>query len=331
MPELRQDPVTGAWVVVATERAKRPDTFPVVATREVATDTCPFCEGHERMTPPEIEADRPHSGPDSPGWQLRVVPNKFPAFVAEAEQPAAHGALYKAVRAEGRHEVIIHSPDHGLALGNMNTAQVVRVLGAYQRRLIANGEDGPSRSVLIIVNHGKEAGASIDHPHSQVFAVPLVLPLLAQEIEGAEAHLKREGMCVFCRMIELEKHKGALVIAENDKAIALAPYASMYPFEVWLLPKTHMPAFETALEDTLTATADLLRQVLASITRQLHNPAYNMWLHTRPVGGDSDAYHWHFEIVPKTSSIAGFEMGSGVMINIVNPEDAASLLGGGIE
>jgi len=154
---------------------------------------------------------------------------------------------------------------------------------------------------------------------------------LAREIEGAEAHLKREGMCVYCRMIELEKRKGTLVIAENDKAVALAPYASMYAFEIWVLPKTHMPAFETALEDTLTATADLLRKVLASVTKQLGNPAYNMWLHTRPVGADSDAYHWHFKIVPKTTSIAGFEMGSGVMINIVNPEHAASLLGDGIE
>ncbi len=329
MGELRQDIVTGQWVVIATERAKRPSDFertrPARLPNEV--DDCPFCPGHEHMTPLEVLAVRPEDGaPNTPGWQVRVFPNKFPAFeTGSAVDPA--GGLFPVRPADGQHEVIVHSPDHAASLGTMPAEEVELVLRVYRHRYRVNCDDPHVRHVHIIVNHGRESGASLEHSHSQLFGVPLVPPLIELELEGAKLYAEQEGECVFCRIVEEELESGERVIARSSAYIAISPYASRFPFGVWILPRYHLESFGEIDEDQLDEFAEMLRGILGLFHDRFGDPPYNYYIHTAPCDGrEHPYYHWHLEFAPRLTTLGAFELGTGMMINVTTPESAAAYL-----
>lgn len=329
MPELRQDIVTGQWVVVATERAMRPTDFYALPCKVTAPEPekCPFCPGHELMTPLEVLAIRPEeTEPNTQGWQVRVVPNKFPAFEV-GEEPAPSSQAFPRRPAEGSHEVIIHAPEHDSSLATMPAEEVALILRVYRHRYRANREDPVVRYVHIIVNQGREAGASLEHSHSQLFGVPLVPPLVQQELAGASWHSTSKGECVFCRMITEELEAGRRVVSESRKFVAITPFASRLPFEVWILPRFHQEAFDMINDPQLEDFGVILRDVLGRYYQRFKNPPYNYYIHSAPVdGSDYGYYHWHLEIIPKLTTIGSFELGTGMMINITTPEHAAEFL-----
>lgn len=328
MPELRQDIVTGRWAVVATARAMRPTDF--CATRVVAAPEphqCPFCPGQELMTPMELFAVRPaDSEPNTPGWKVRVVPNKFPAFrTGEAELPS--GALFPRRTADGSHEVIIHTPDHSASLATMPVEDVELVLRVYRQRYRINSDDTSVRYVHIIVNHGEEAGASLEHTHSQLFGAPLVPLLIQQELAGASWYNSSRGECVFCRILEMELEEGRRVIGENDSFVAIAPFASRLPFEMWILPRVHQESFDMIEGEQLSDFALILQDTLGRYYRKFDSPPYNYYIHSAPTdGSEYPYYHWHLELIPKLTSPGAFELGTSMMINVTTPEHAADFL-----
>ncbi|MHB8896332.1 MAG: galactose-1-phosphate uridylyltransferase, partial [Candidatus Geothermincolia bacterium] len=274
MAELRQDVVTGLWVVVATDRAMRPTNFssPCVVAIPDESDKCPFCPGHELMTPLEVLAVRPNDGePNAPGWQVRVVPNKFPAFQM-GEEPMTSEPLFPRRPADGSHEVIIHGPSHSENLGTMPVEEVELVLRVYRHRYCANAEDPHIRCVHIIVNQGREAGASLEHSHSQLFGMPLVPPLLQQELAGASWFHSRHDECVFCKIISEELMLSRRVVAKNRSFVAIAPFASKLPFEIWILPREHEESFDLITEPELEEFAQILREVLGTYNEKFGNP-----------------------------------------------------------
>lgn len=334
MPELRRDIITGRWVVIATERAKRPESFSQAAKEEnKPLDTCPFCYGNEHLTPPEVMAYRQGSAPDTSGWSVRVVPNKYPAFILE-DHSLNHGdGVYESRGGLGVHEVIVHSPDHNKGLALLTEAQAADVVRAYRDRYLALKSDERLKYILIIVNQGKMAGASLEHPHSQLFAIPLIPLSIREEIAGSVRYFKEKGDCVFCEIVRYESTARNRVILETENFISLAPYASRVPFETWILPKKHEARFENIEGEEIDEFAQILRNTLAKLHAGLGDPPYNYFIHTSPCrdgelkGNEAGyIYHWHLEILPKLSIIAGFELGLGIMINISNPEQTAEFL-----
>ncbi len=278
------------------------------------------------MTPPEVFALRPGTdAPDTVGWQVRVVPNKFPAFVPDASVPKPTDPLHPILAGTGLHEVIIHGPDHEKSFGQLQVEDLARVFSVYQERLRAIATSTALASAIIIVNHGVEAGASISHPHSQLFAIPVVPPLLKQELDRFREHFDEQGTCLLCDLAESEEREQERLVAQDDDFIAFCPYASRVPFETYVVPKRHAADFAEADERTLTAAAKMMHLVLERMHARLGDVPYNIYLHSRPFHSN-EPYHWHFAILPKTSIIAGFEYGSGIMINVVEPETAAEFL-----
>jgi len=330
MPELRQDIVTGEWVVIAADRALRPTDFSKVRAAEPEKGDCPFDHGRETMTPLEVVAIRPDdTEPDSPGWQVRVVPNKFPAFAA-GERVEESSSMFPRRPADGSHEVIIHTPDHDKNLTTMSVEEVALVLEVYRDRYRANSGNPDIRYIHIIVNHGRESGASLEHSHSQLFGVPLVPVLVQQELAGASRYHGSKGECVFCRIVREELESGVRVVSQTDGFVALAPFAPRLPFEVWLIPRLHQESFEMISDGRLEDFAKILRDVLGRYRDKFDDPPYNYYIHTAPCdGSDYGYYHWHLEMFPKLTTLGSFELGTSMMINIATPEHTAKYLGGG--
>lgn len=331
MPELRQDIVTGQWVVVATERAKRPTDFARPPRHVEPEDraACPFCPGNELQTPLETLAVRlTGSEPNTPGWSVRVVPNKFPAFETGGV-PVAGTAMFPRRNGDGIHEVIIHCPDHDAGLATLDPEHVELVLRVYRQRYRTHRENGSIRYLHFIVNHGREAGASLEHSHSQVFGVPLVPPLVHQELAGASWHQTSKRECVFCRMISEELDAVRRVVLRTKKYVVIAPFASRLPFELWVLPREHQESFDMIDDEQLEELAAVLKDVLGRYRDRFDDPAYNMYLHTSPCDGtEYPYYHWHFELIPKLTTPGGFEIGTSMWINITTPEHASDFLSG---
>jgi len=328
MPELRKDPVTGRWVIIATERRKRPSDFRVDPLSALGRERCPFCAGHEGLTPPEICAYRPNgSGRDTPGWDLRVVPNKFPALKVEGGLDREGDGMYDRMNGIGAHEVIIETPDHDRQLATMSEQEIERVLCAYRDRIVDLKQDRRFRYILVFKNHGAAAGATLEHAHSQLIALPIVPDFVREEVDGARRHFAEKERCVFCDMLRQELVDGRRVIQENADIVAIAPYAPRLPFETWLLPRRHASRFEDAPRHEIESLARLLKAVLGRINRALESPAYNLILHSAPFSEDtSEFYHWHLELMPKLTKVAGFEWGTGFYINPTSPEEAAKVL-----
>jgi len=328
MHELRKDPVTGRWVIIASERAGRPTDF--VRERMLSSGgSCPFCYGSEDKTPPEVLAYRASNAPaDSPGWRVRVVPNKYPALRIEGSLGRRAAGMYDLMNAIGAHEVVIESPDHLAQMADLGAAQIAEVLWAYRERFLDLQRDSRFRYILIFKNQGPEAGATLEHTHTQIIATPVVPKRVNEELDGARAHYEQRERCIFCDLVAQELESGVRVVGQNAAFVAIAPFAARFPFETWILPLRHSATFETVSAADVHALAELLRQTLRRLRGALGDPAYNYVLHTAPARGDQvdEFYHWHLEIMPKLTRVAGFEWGSGFYINPTPPEVAAATL-----
>jgi UDPglucose--hexose-1-phosphate uridylyltransferase len=328
VPELRKDPITRQWVIVATERAARPSDFPKTPAEPDTSDTCPFCQGREAKTPPEIAAiRRPGTEPNKPGWQVRVVPNKYPALRIEGSTELTMNGMFEGMGGVGAHEVIVESPLHADHPGVAPPTQLAVVLSMYRERYRDLDRDDRFKYLLLFRNHGRTAGASLAHPHSQLIALPIVPKRAVEELEGAQHYFAREGRCVYCDVLRQEETGHTRMVWENDEFIAFTPYASWCPFELWILPRTHVASFGDIEDRQIPPLAEILHQVLGRLYSCLGNPPYNYIIHTAPYEGNvGHFYHWHIEVIPRLSQVAGFEWGSGFYINTVPPEDAAHYL-----
>jgi UDPglucose--hexose-1-phosphate uridylyltransferase len=286
----------------------------------------PFAEGRELETPHETFAVRAAgTGPDEPGWRVRVVPNKFPALRPDVGPLSQADELWELAAAVGRHEVVIECPHGETDLARLPVPQVADVLRAYRERLLAMSHERRLRHALVFKNHGAAAGASLPHSHSQIVALPFVPPLVQRELDGAAAYHRAHGRCVFAELLRRELAAGVRIVRESDRFVVLCPYAARFPYEMWILPKTAGGRFELANADNLPELADVLRDALARLTSAAGGPAYNYYLHTAPFGDDLP-YRWHIEIAPRMTGIAGFELGGGTFVNLVPPETAATAL-----
>ncbi|MBO8160842.1 MAG: galactose-1-phosphate uridylyltransferase [Thermosipho sp. (in: Bacteria)] len=327
MPEYRKDPVVKRWVIIATERAKRPHDF-TIPKDENKSSFCPFDYGNEHTTPPEVLAFRPmDTQPNTPGWWVRVVPNKFPAVNPEIEINKYGHGMYDAMTGFGYHEVIIETPDHNSSFALLDDKQAEEVVWAYVKRYNTIAEDERIKYILIFRNHGIMGGASLSHPHSQIIAIPSVPKRVQEEMNGAKDYYDYKERCVFCDMISQEKIENKRIVEENEDFIAFAPFASRFPFEVWIMPKKHSHNFGQISEPEIKTFSKIMRNVLYRIYKVLDNPPYNFVIHTSPTYDEGKIYyHWHVEIMPRLTKVAGFEWGSGFYINPVPPEDAVKYL-----
>jgi UDPglucose--hexose-1-phosphate uridylyltransferase len=328
VPELRKDPITRRWVIIATERAARPTDFPHDEIAPNDMEKCPFCEGREDRTPPEIFAIRdPLTAPNTPGWHVRVVSNKFPALRIEGNTERTAVGIYSRMDGVGAHEVIIETPDHHTHLGLLPAGQVADVIRAYLQRYQDLRGDTRFEYALLFRNHGRRAGASLSHPHSQLIALPIVPKQVSEELEAAERFFAKDGRCMYCVMIEQERASRDRVVYENEAFIVIEPFTSRSPFETWILPTEHEADFGLLRSEDIPQLADALHEALFRLSTTLRNPPYNFIVHTLPYReGSKHAYHWHIEVIPQLTRVAGFEWGSGFYINPVIPEDAARYL-----
>jgi len=328
VPELRKDPITNRWVIIATDRAKRPTDFVRERVTIHGSGFCPFCPGNELKTPPEINAYRPDgSGRNQPGWTLRVVPNKFPALGIEGTLNRQGEGLYDKMNGIGAHEVIIETTDHQLTLASMPVRRVEDVIWSYRDRILDLKKDRRFRYVLIFKNHGEAAGASLEHTHSQLIALPVVPKRVREEVDSAREYYNYKERCVFCDILRQEAEANVRVIAESQDFVALAPFAPRFPFETWILPKVHQSAFEESQKHEFENLARILKEMLTRLDKVLDSPAYNYIIHTSPLTeANNDHYHWHVEIMPKLTKVAGFEWGTGMYINPTPPEEATRFL-----
>jgi UDPglucose--hexose-1-phosphate uridylyltransferase len=332
MPELRRDPVMGRWVIISTDRAGRPRDFfqsgHSAAARQASTALCPFCPGQERLTPKEILAYRPQGGePNSPGWTVRVVPNKFPALQVEGDLGREGIGLYDRMNGIGAHEVIIETPEHKDTLADMPSKRIEDVLWAYRDRMVDLKKDHRFRYILVFKNHGVAAGATLEHTHSQLIALPVIPGSVTAEIEGCRAHFQQRERCIYCDILRQELGDGDRLVAENPEFVCITPFAPRFPFEMWILPKRHSAYFEDSQKTHFELLAPILSESLRRMDRVLSKPAFNFILHTSPLHEKTNEfYHWHIEVIPKLTQVAGFEWGTGFYINPVTPEDSAKSL-----
>jgi UDPglucose--hexose-1-phosphate uridylyltransferase len=336
MPELRHDPIQRRWVIIATERSRRPDDFPRNEAMP-AGGFCPFCEGNESKTPPEITAIRNGTGPNQPGWEVRVVPNKFPALRIEGGLDRKGIGAYDQMNGVGAHEVIIETPRHSLDLGEAPLEHIHRVLRVYRERLVDLLRDQRFKYVLIFKNRGSAAGASLSHPHTQLIATPVTPLTLVEELNSAKDHYNEKERCLFCDLINQELDSGQRIVLAGEQFVALAPFASRFPFELFIAPRYHHHSFADASDEMLYHLAVTLKDVLLRIKKCLKDPPYNFLIHTIPNlkarhRHDADwetielDFHWHIEFIPRLTQMAGFEWGTGFYINPTAPEEAAKYL-----
>lgn len=331
MSELRQDPATKRWVIVSTERAKRPHDFIRKNASEMEPehrDDCPFCTGNEHNTPPELYAIRDDTKPDTPGWKVRVIPNRFAALSSSVDLKVEFPDIFTTISGFGAHEVIVETPVHNQSLGMQPLEQVERVIYATGHRLSAMAQDHRINFVAVFRNHGVSAGTSLAHPHSQMIATPIVPTNVREEIEEARRFYDDRVQCVYCYLLKEELAKGERIIFETNEYVVLAPFASRYPFEMMILPKEHSSAF---LLDTngnrLKSLAFVLKSALHLLNVAANNPDYNLVLHNAPIRDRCmDYFHWHIEILPRMTTAAGFELGTGIYITTAIPEQTAEYL-----
>ncbi|MBI5286323.1 MAG: galactose-1-phosphate uridylyltransferase [Deltaproteobacteria bacterium] len=332
MPELRKDPITREWVVMAPERAKRPSDFQHNAEGStVSTNNypvCPFCLGNEGLTPSEIIAfRRKDTKSNTPGWWVRVIPNRFPALMVEGELHRTDYTIYDRMNGVGAHEVIIETPEHGLPMSRMEKGQIKEVLWAYRNRYLDLKKDQRLKYILIFKNHGRIAGASIEHSHSQLIATPMIPQQVWMKTKGMEQYYEYRDRCVYCNIIEVELEKKERVVVKDEHFIAIEPYASRHPFETWIISKRHKATFTDMDEAEIDSLAHILKETLLRLEVCLNDPPYNFTIITAPPNSEYfGQFHWHIEIIPRLTVAAGFELGTGIYINPVLPEEAARYL-----
>jgi UDPglucose--hexose-1-phosphate uridylyltransferase len=327
MPELRKDPIVGRWVIIATDRAKRP-IKPKDEELPLGGAACPFCEGHEDKTPHEIIAYRErNTRPNERGWRVRVVPNKFPALQIEGDLNKRGEGIYDKMNGVGAHEVIIECPFHEVSMANFTEENIREVFWVYRDRLVDLKKDRRLVYGMIFKNVGALAGASLEHSHSQLIVTPIVPISVWEEMTGALEFYNYRGRCIYCDMIQQELSTEDRIVLDTPNFVSFAPFASRFPFETWVIPKNHSSHFENIHKPELDELATVLRTILQKLESALNRPAYNYVIHTSPFDTQSlPHYHWHMEIIPRLTRVAGFEWGTGFYINPVPPEQSAGFL-----
>ncbi len=327
MSQLRKDPITGRWVIIAPDRISRPQLVRPDESVEDA-DFDPFLEGHEDATPPEILAYRhPGTQPNKPGWRVRVIPNKFPALAVEGPLTKRGDGMYDMMSGIGAHEVIIECPHRETNLARLPVDHVREVLWVYRDRLVDLKRDSRLVHGLIFKNKGAQAGATIDHSHSQLIVSPVVPITVLEEMQGTEVYYRYRGRCIFEDMIQQELASDTRVVLEAHEFLVLCPYASRFPFEIWIIPRQHASHYENIQRQGIESLGRVLKETLRKLELALDDPAYNYVIHTAPFDmPELPHYRWHIEIIPRLTRIAGFEWGSGFYINPVPPEQAAQFL-----
>jgi UDPglucose--hexose-1-phosphate uridylyltransferase len=326
MPEIRQNIVTREWVIIATERAKRPEDFSRQDTERPSpprhVPSCPFCAGNENLTPPEVYR-QPSQGP----WQVRVVPNKFSALDPTAPLSRHVQGLKRMISGVGIHEVIVETPDHDRVMALLSEAEIARVLETYQKRYMAITADPRVAHASLFKNHGIRAGTSLEHPHSQIVGTPIMPPGVRDRMENALRFFDETGECIHCAVLADELRDQERIVAQSRDFVAFLPYGSVTPFHLWIYPLRHTASFGEATLEELADLARLLRLVLRKVYFGLRNPDYNIAVRTPP----SEArglryYHWYMSMIPRVTRVAGFELGSGMFINPSLPEASAAFL-----
>jgi UDPglucose--hexose-1-phosphate uridylyltransferase len=328
MPELRYNVITREWVIIATERAKRPDQFVKESkARKPAPSfiaNCPFCPGNEAMTPPES-----YIVPDTKGWKVRVTPNKFSAVSQQGERKRSVQGIRRTVTGVGLHEVIIETPDHSKTTALLSDAQVETIIHSYLNRFKFASKDSRIEQITIFKNYGEAAGTSIEHPHSQMIATPVITTQLRDRLVTALDHFDEFGECIFCRVLDQELQEGARLVLETPHFVSFVPFACLTPFSILIFPRRHMACFAELNDAEAADLAGALRRTLAKLHFGLADPDFNYVIRTAPseyIG--VKYYHWYVSIIPRLTKMAGFELGSGMFINVSLPEENASYLRG---
>ncbi len=328
MPEIRSNPVTGDWVIIATERARRPEEFTQRVQRAPLppfAPECPFCPGNEAKTPAEQFRV---AAPDG-GWLVRSVPNRYAALTPEGDVERHVDGFRTFLGGVGLHEVIVETPAHNQTTALLPVAHVEQILRAYRHRLRAFYKDRRIEHVIVFKNHGEAAGTSLTHPHSQIVGMPVLPNQLRARLEEAVRHWGNAGECLYCRTLQEEVRDGTRMIAENDSFAAFVPYAALSPFHIWFFPKRHSACFGEANDTQLADLAAALREVLARLYVGLQNPDYNYVIRSlSPQEGSVKYFHWYISLIPRVTKFAGFELGTGMFINTALPEASAGFLRG---
>ncbi len=332
MSQLRFDYTTSDWVVFAPLRKLRPHHAAVVeATHPDATasstESCPFCPGNERLTPAEIDAVRtdPHN---ETSWQVRVVPNKFPVLtIEESNGRSQDGRMFQHMGGCGAHEVVIESPDHGIFFGQLPAEHIELILKVIHRRYQDLKRDRRFQAIIIFKNHGVGAGTSLRHPHWQIIATPIVPRLSRLKFVEATEYFDRTGNCLYRDLLHEELAAKERLVAANEEFVAIIPYAAHLPFETWILPRRQQPTIDLLQAEQFRPLSEILKNVLLKLYVGLDNPDFNLTIDMAPRGDEEKEYfQWHIRIVPRLTTPAGFELGSGMSINTVLPEEAAAFL-----
>jgi len=327
MSELRCDPIIGRWNIVDTHSPSGPNAFDV-EDHTLGASKCPFCYGNEAMTPPEIHVVRPSgSAPNTSGWQLRVVSNKFPALKIEGDLNRRGSGVFDLCNGIGAHEVIVETPDHKKQLSDLSLEEFAAVIRAFKIRSLDLRGDRRLKYTLIFKNFGLSAGASLEHTHSQLIALPIVPKRVQEELRGALRYFEFRERCAYCDMLSQEVQDDERIVCENRSFVAFCPFMSGFPFEIWILPKEHRGDFAQITPEAIADFARLLKETLLRLRVALSNPSYNFIIHTAPIETrEREEYHWHMELIPKLTKVAGFEWGTGFYINPTPPELAAKYL-----
>lgn len=329
MSELRQDFTTGEWVIIAPERAKRPNWFSRPKQQEDTPEwdeNCPFCPGNEAGAPPEVFRIED----DNSGWRTRVVPNRYPALTPEGSTARqVEEGFFKRIQGIGVHEVVIESRHHNVHLAELDVAAVRDVLITYRARYNQLKSIPFIRFISVFKNQGERAGTSLQHPHSQVVATPVAPPYIRRKLDIALRYYDDMNTCLYCDMFHHEAAVGRRVVAETEHFLVFHPYASHTPFESWIVPRNHETSFGLIPDDRLKELAGVLKTTLWCLQELLGDPDYNYIICNSPTEDEQNRYYdWHVMIIPRLTTPAGFEMGSGIYINTVPPEEAATLVRG---
>ncbi len=328
MPELRHNVLTREWVIIATERAKRPEEFAKKNSEKKVVPayvaTCPFCPGNEKLTPPET-----YVVPGDSGWRVRVTPNKFAALSYQGERRRSIQGIRRTVTGVGIHEVIVDSPDHSKTTALMEDAQVEIIIETYLNRFNFASRDPRIEQVTLFKNQGESAGTSLEHTHSQMIAAPVITAQLRDRFINALQHFDEFGECIYCHVLEQELQDGARIVYESEHFVAFVQFAALTPFSMLIMPRRHMACFSEIKDAEAVDLAHNLRRTLAKLYHGLDDPDYNYTIRTAPSEYVGVRYtHWYLSIIPRLTRMAGFELGSGMFINVSLPEENASFLRG---
>jgi len=331
MPELRKNIATNEWVIISAERAKRPDEIlEKRATTEQLPpykENCPFCLGNENKTPPELfrvgTKDK---------WEIRVIPNKFPALSGDQPPILTNDGVIQRMDGVGIHEIIVETPFHNLCIPFMKDEEIENLLNVYKQRYLESEKKEYIKHIIIFKNYGLSGGTSLEHPHSQLIALPVVPIIVSYRIQAALNYYHNSYKCVFCTMIDEEIRRKERIVIESEHFLTFIPYAAYSPFHTWIFPKKHSISFGEIHPDELKDLAKALKTYLLKIYKGLNNPSYNLVIRSMPCKGikiekrETAEFHWYIAVVLRLTSTAGFEMGSGMFINVSLPENDAAYL-----